>query len=276
MIVLLLALSGAWAGAWTKDLGSHYAKVGVDGYDALRVVLPGEAEARKGGYLGVQSTVYAEAGVSKGHPLQLGITVPLVAGFFRSDVETTAGTVGVRTTTVRPGDLRVSVQTAFKKGTPFSVALEVKIPMYANGNVGQDTPSLAELYPKPGDGQVDLTGWLYGGAAPRKGMFLEGGAGWRHRTEAFVGWEDGPKIGDGAVFLGKIGQQVGPVMGILGVDGCIPVGKDEVTRGWFAVAANALIDVAEGVAIEPRFSAELWAQNASQGIGAGLGLSVRR
>ena len=52
--------------------------------------------------------------------------------------------------------------------------------------------------------------------------------------------------------------------------------EDPYTRQFATLSVNALIDVARGVAIEPRLAADLWARNAPKGLGAGLGVSLRR
>jgi hypothetical protein len=147
--------------------------------------------------------------------------------------------------------------------------------------VGAAYPSLEALFPLPGDGQIDVTLWVYGGATPWKNTFVEAGTGYRHRTELFVGWDPSANVEyvDGIPWVAKIGRTFGSVLLLAGTDGIVTVGdpsRDSFTREYVGLFASALIDIAEGVALEPRLSGEVWADNTSQGIGGGLGVSVRR
>lgn len=282
MTALLLGLAGvAHAGAWTRDLGSAYAKVEGSVYAASRVRVPGATADSAGAYTGVQGSLHGELGLLKAHPVQLSASAPLVAGSHRTDIYDVFGPVPVRATTVRAGDLRVAAQTALTRAMPLAVAVEAKVPLYANGTVGQSLPSYAALFPKPGDGQVDLTGWAYAGGAIGEG-FVEGGLGYLHRTEAFVGWDTDLQVTDGGRALGKVGWKWGPVWGLASLDAqwawstTIDGDEDLFTRQFVAASLAAMIELGDHLAIEPRASAELWTRNASQGVGGGLGLSWRR
>lgn len=277
-LLAIAAIQPAHAGAWTKEVGELYAKAGADVYSAFSFVAPGESqlEAEPGGYLGQQYSLYAEAGVLPGYKGQISVALPLVVGTHSTEVSDPLGTIPLRATTARTGDLRVAAQVALHPKLPISAAISVKIPTYANGKVGADYPTYAELFPKPGDGQVDLAGWVYGGFAPFKKGFAELGAGYVHRTESFVGWDTAIGFVDGVGFTGKIGRSFGRVLPILGVDAQLNVAKSQWSRQYVSVGASALIDVVHGVAVEPRLAVEPWAKNASQGIGGGLGVSVRR
>lgn len=284
MIAVLWSITVAHGGAWTREVGSLYVKGGADLYRAQRFRAPGETEESEGGYLGQQYSLYAEAGVLPLYPVQLSVAAPLTVGTHRADIFDAFGALPVRATTVRGGDLRASLQTALLRKIPLAAALEVKIPLYANGAVGDGVPNYKELFPKPGDGQVDLTLWVHGGAAPIDGLFVEGGVGYLHRTEAFVGWETDITFADGLRAGGKVGYQLfDPLLAIVGVDSQLafsnttPEGEEDLyTRQFLVLAASALIDLAPGLALEPRIAQELFARNASQGIGVGLGLSFRR
>ncbi len=281
MIALMIALAGqAHAGAWTKELGEVYAKAGADVYGAFKYVSPGTAN-QGGSYLGEQISAYAEVGVLPVHKGQLVASAPFVIGTHSSTVSDPTGAVEVRATTARMGDLRVGAQVALHPRSPFSAAVEVKIPMYANDSVGAAYPTLQQLFPLPGDGQIDVTGWLFGGAAPWTDTFVEAGVGYRHRTETFLGWDPpaGLSYADGIAWTAKGGYTLGAVLLIAGTDGIVSVGDpsaDDTTREYVALFATALIDVAKGVAIEPRISGEVWADHTSQGLGGGLGVSIRR
>jgi len=279
ILVAALAAQVASAGGWTKELGSAYAKVGGDVYAAARFVAPGNSEPVTGGsYFGQQYSVYAEAGVLRSYPVQVSISAPFIVGIQSSQVFDAMGQVQLRAMTSRLGDLRPAVQLALSKKVPLAFALEAKIPLYSNDTVGAATPEFTALYPKPGDGNLDFTGWVYGGAAPWDDTFFEAGIGYQVRTEVFVGWDTNLTFADSVRFVGKGGHVFGPVIPIVSVEGTLAGGgpEAEFTRQSVAVGLNALIDTGRGFAIEPRFSAEVWARSASQGLGGGVGLSFRR
>jgi len=278
VVVVLAAPSRA--GAWTKELGDFYAKAGADVYGAFRYVSPGTAN-QGGSYIGEQFSGYAEVGVLPVHKGQLVVSAPFVVGTHSGTVSDPTGPADVRATTARFGDLRIGAQVALHPTSPVAAAIEVKVPMYANDSVGAAYPTLQQLFPLPGDGQIDVTGWLFGGVTPWTHTFVEAGVGYRHRTETFLGWDppEGISYTDGIAWTGKGGYTLGSVLLIAGTDGIVSVGdpsEDDTTREYVSLFATALIDVAEGLAIEPRVSGEVWADHTSQGIGGGLGISYRR
>lgn len=271
--------AAAWAGAWTRDVGQVYAKAGADLYDAFTFVAPGETEDASGGsYLGQQYGVYAETGVIPDHwKAQVSVGLPMVIGSHTTSVHDVLGDTRVRATTARTGDLRVAGQVALHPTAPVALSVEVKIPTYRNGTVGGQYGDFAEIFPKPGDGQVDVTPVLFAGAAPWNGTFGEAGLGWRFRTEAFVGWNPDLELSDGLVFTAKGGHDFGRVIGVVGVDGTVSPAPTDVTRQYVAVGASALVDlVPDHLALEPRAGTEVWALAASRGLSLGLGLSWRQ
>jgi hypothetical protein len=278
VILLALLLPDAFAGAWTKALGEHYAKAGVELYGTTRFVRPGTAGSG-GSYFGEQVTAYGEVGVLKAWPVQVNLSAPFVVGTHSTQVRDPLGEVDVRASTARLGDLRVAAQVALHRHAPISAAVELKVPLYANDSVGENQPVLAPLFPLPGDGQIDLTFWL---GAGRSGgpTFGEAALGYRHRTEAFVGWDPPAEIAfvDGIPFVLKGGHRFGKATLLLGgVDGLFNVAPDDadVTRQYVSLSVSAMVDLGKGVAIEPRAWGEVWAKNTSQGVGGGLALSVR-
>ena len=284
MLLALLGPTDAEAGGCTRDLGSAYLKASADAYQALTFQAPGESERSDGNYVGQQYGIYAEAGLSSKHPIQIAVAAPLVTvGTHSTEIFDAFGELPVRATTVRAGDLRVWAQTALSNRAPIAAGLEVKVPLYANGGVGESLRNFDELFPKPGDGQVDVTAWLYAGHAISAKTFAEVGAGYLWRTDAFVGWETAIRFNDGFRLLGKVGTTVGPVLLVGGLDGQFVFSGmadgevDLYTRRFLAAFGSALIDVGDsGFAIEPRIAYEVWAVNASQGWGGGLGVSWRR
>ena len=280
MIVLMSSV--AFGGAWTRDLGSAYVKASADIYQAISFQAPGESQRSDGNYFGQQYSVYAETGLSPGHPIQLSIAAPLTVGSHRTEVFDPFGSLPVRATTIRMGDFRAWLQTALSRKLPLAAGVELKIPMYANGGVGTSIRNFRDLFPKPGDGQVDVTAWLHGGHAIGN-TFVEGGLGYIFRTEAFVGWDTAITFNDGWRVLAKVGHTFDKVLVVGGLDGQFvfsgraPDGDvDLFTRRFLVAFASGLFDIGDtGLAIEPRLAYELYAQNASQGWGGGIGISWR-
>jgi hypothetical protein len=278
VILAALLVPDASAGAWTKSLGEHYAKAGVELYGTTRFVRAGTAGSG-GSYVGEQVTAYGELGVLRAWPVQINLSAPFVVGTHATQVSDPLGELDVRASTARLGDLRVAAQVALHRSAPISAAVEAKVPLYANDSVGENQPVLAPLFPLPGDGQVDLTAWL--GAGRSWGpTFVEGALGYRHRTEAFVGWHPPETIAfvDGIPFVLKGGHRFGKAMLLLaGTEGIVNVAPDDadVTRQYASLFVSAMVDLGRGVAIEPRTWGEVWAKNTSQGVGGGLAVSVR-
>ncbi len=281
-VVLLVALgapASASAGAWTKSLGEYYTKVGADYYVAARYVDPTTGEELEGlGFFGQQYSLYAEVGLLPMWPLQVSAQLPLTIGTtsFEDETNFEEGERG-RATGTRLGDLRVSVQTSIlREGFQLAPAFELKLPLYANGRVGREFGIWKEAFPLPGDGQVDLTGWLLlGGALPGTPIFMQGGAGYRHRTEAFIGWDTDLAFVDGLPFTFTMGVGGGPFLGMLQVDGIKNFVEDDVTRQYLTVGGAVFITVFKGLAIEARVAGDVWADNAAQGISFGAGISWR-
>jgi hypothetical protein len=275
----LAAPSQAQAGAWSKNFGELYTKVGADFYKAARYVDPNTGLEVEGlDFFGQQYSLYAEVGVLPWWPLQVSLLLPLSVGTSRFPDETVfaEGDTG-RATSVRLGDMRVQLQTSIlRKGFQLSPAFELKIPLYGNGKVGSHFGTWSEAFPLPGDGQLDVTGWLFfGGALPKTPMFLQGGAGYRHRSSTFIGWDTDLDFVDGIPFTATLGVNIGPVLAMLQVDGIKNVREDEITRENLSVGVGIFASVWRGLAIEGRFAGEVWANNAAQGISFGVGLSWR-
>jgi hypothetical protein len=275
-VIALLAV--AHAGAWTKERGQAYVKLGADVYDAVTFQPPGATEPMPGAYIGQQGGFYGEAGLLEdGWRAQAAVSWGVVSGHHRAEVSDVVGDSVVRASTTRPGDLRLTGQVALHRTAPLALSVEVKIPTYANEGVGAYLQSLAFLFPKPGDGQIDVTPQVHAGVVPFEKGFAEVSAGYRFRTEAFVGWDTTIRFADGVLGAGKLGVDLGRVLPIVGAEALVAVRDDLYTRQYAVVYGTALVDlVPDHLALEPRASAELWAKNASRGYGVGLGLSYRR
>lgn len=278
VLAALLVSPAAHAGAWTRDLGSFYAKVGLDLYGARNFTLGGRVAGEGQSYFGRQLNLYGEAGLMPWWRVQLVASLPVVSSgtLFESKVKIPAS--GPRATTVRVGDLRVGLQAAVHPDLPLAVQVEAKIPMYSNRRVGLDYGrSYQELFPLPGDGQVDLTFWFLGGFAVKDTpLWNDAGVGYRYRSEWFVDWSPDLEFVDGIAFYDTFGATLGRWVPMLRVDGIVNLRSDEVTRQYVALGPVLLVDLVEGLAVEARFSADLWSRNAAQGFGGGIGISIRR
>jgi hypothetical protein len=297
LALLVLLPSSAQAGAWTRDAGSYYTKAGADGYWALRFDQLGTAAKKSDSYLGEQYSLYGEAGLSKGHPFQVAAGIPLSVGtlWFRRSNPSEVATG--RATVHRMGDLRVIPQVALHPDKPIALALETKIPAYQVDSICEDNPQFQELCPRPGDGQIDLTGWVLAGAGFDRG-FIEGGIGYLHRTELYMGWDTNLTWGDSVAFTGGGGMWFGPALAMLKLDGNVAPAKDPVADTEAATATpgaaggsvaplqatpqsvrlgpGLLVDISEGIAFEARAQVDVWALNTANGLGFGLGLSARK
>jgi hypothetical protein len=276
--VLLLALGVstlAEAGPWTREKGSYYTKTGADGYWALDWDQAGSAVMDSDRYLGQQYSVYGELGLPTGHPVQLAISAPLTVGTVwftrKADGQTAEG----RATVMRAGDLRLRPQVAIHPTKPIAAALEIKLPMYGVDGVCDDNPQFRDLCPRPGDGQIDLTGWALVGGGFNWG-FAEVGLGYQHRTEWYLGWDTPLAFGDSVVFTAGGGASAGPVLIMARVDGNWWPDDDGVTSQQTRVGPSVLVDVAEGIAIEARSQLDVVARHAGRGLGFGVGISARK
>lgn len=274
-----LAPSVAEAGAWTRSLGSYYAKAGVDVYAASRFQAADFVTEEGQTFLGWQVGVYGEVGLLKAHPLMVAVSAPYVTSTVYLEEK---GEVAIRprATTRRLGDLRLTLQTSvLPDGGPLSVGIEAKIPMYANNSVGETYPGFEELFPLAGEGQLDFTGWVLGGASFGGPLWGELAVGYQHRTEIFVGWFGTGELAfaDRLRWAGNLGLTEGRLIAILRCEGQKSLAADDgVTAENVSAGPVVLVDVAEGIAIEGRVAVDLWARNATQGIGFGTGVSIRR
>lgn len=272
----LLLPSAASAGAWTRDAGHYYTKAGADGFWALSWQQSGVNARDEDRFLGQLYSAYAEVGLSEGHPVQVGATLPVSVGTLwfvrREDGNRAVG----RATVHRFGDLRLRPQVALHPDKPIAFALEAKIPLYAVDSVCDQDPTFKELCPRPGDGQIDLTPMLLFGAGFGSKGFAEFGVGYLHRTEWYLGWDSPFAFQDSVVLNAGGGVWTGPLLSMLKVDGNFAPKNDQTSQQALRTGPAFLLDVADGVAIEARAQADLWAVNAPRGLGFGVGLSARK
>ena len=275
---VLLVAPAAWAGAWTRDAGSYYFKVGFDVYGAGNFAAAGRIAAVGQSYFARQLNLYGEVGVLPQWPVQVSVSLPAMTSgtLYQGKIHIPAS--GPRATVVRPGDLQVQVQAALSKKAPIALAVQAKVPLYQNGKIGLDYgTSYKDLFPLPGDGQVDLTGWFLAGASLKGApLWNDFGVGYRHRTEWFIGWDTNATVVDGIPFYDTFGASLGKWTPMLRVDGIVNLKKDVYTRENVALGPAVMFDVHDGVALEARLSGDLWAHDASRGLGGEIGISVRR
>lgn len=282
VVIALLLPATAQAGAWTKGFGEVYAKVDAGAYVALRYVDPRTGESIDASYVGQRYGLYAEAGLLPWHPLQLSLSVPFATiGTTTFGDERLFGPEGKATATSGwPGDLQIGLQTALvPSGSPLQLAaaFDLKVPMYGNDAVGSSYGPWKDVFPLPGDGQVDVGGRLIaGGSLPVPGPvtpWLEGGIGYLHRSEAYVGYTTDRVLVDGMPAFFAFGLGSGRGFVLVRLDAHINVERDDDTREGLVAALQGGVSLGKGFSVEGRIAGEPWVRGASQGLSFGLGLS---
>jgi hypothetical protein len=277
-LVLLSAPSAAEAGAWTKSFGSYYAKVGADFYKPGAYVDTETGEETSDSYFGQSYGVYIEVGLFPLWPLQVSVHLPVSVGTVTFTDPKSFGEEAAKATTTRLGDLRIGFQGAIlKKTVQLSLGIQVKIPLYSNDRVGDGFSTYKEVFPLPGDGQIDINPQVHiGGGIPGTPLWMTGGVGYLHRTSTFIGWDTDLDFVDSLTFTYTFGANAGPVLIMFQLDGNKNFLDDSVTRQALSLGPALAVNVWRGLSISARFQGEVWAQNAPRGISFGLGLSYER
>lgn len=271
----LLTSTSAHAGAWTRDLGQHFTRGGMDAYVSHRFENALQDVDEVVRFTSYSASVYSEVGISPAWPLQLTVQVPLTFSALDFKViDAVDPSEQGRATTSRLGDANLSIQTALLRNKPIELAgaLTVKIPLYRLDGIGRDQGAWTDVFPRPGDGQIDVTPWVWLGGGFPSG-FYEVGVGYRFRTEAFIGEAPEASVGDGIPFHAKLGLHGGRVWGIAEVLGIKNFRDDLFTREHVAVGATVMVQVWKGLAVDARVAPEIWTRKASQGVSWSLGLS---
>ena len=267
MIALWIA-GAAHAGAWTRDAGSVYAKASVELYGSNEYVDP-RGIAVDASFHGEQIATYVEVGVVD--DLQVTAQVPLASGTSTFPVGNEEG----HATSVRLGDLWIGLQTGVLEA-PFrlAVAVDGKLPLYSNDSIGAGGGVYRAYFPLPGDGQIDLGAWLWGGGSvPRTRIWGHVGAGYRYRSSWYVGWITDTDFSDGVPMRGQLGLGANGTWVSLNADAFLAFADDDVTREWVTAGPSGSYALGRGFAIEGRVSVDLYTRHSSQGIGGGLGVS---
>ena len=276
LAVLLPSL--AQAGPWTRSSDSHYAKLGGDWYAprSFEQVGRGGGLASEDTYFGHQYSLYGEVGLPTAIPTQVSLKLPMSighVGFTRKDNgQTASGTA----TTLRMGDMVLRSQVGLAGDKPVAFALDTKIPLYRNDSICGEYPQFIDVCARPGDNQLDFTGWLLGGASVGKKGWVEASAGYMHRTEVYLGWDTQAVWGDSVVVDGVLGGTYGPVLAMVKVNGNFVVSEPGQTPQAFRAGPTVLVDIAPGLALEARAETEVWATYTSKGLGFGFGISHRQ
>ena len=267
LVCLLATASAAQAGPWTKGGGEFYVK-GGESFFAADTFVDSTGTVREGvEYFGASTFAYFEVGLFKGFQVQgyLPFTVarntfPDGAGYMHSG----------------GGDALIGVQWSPPiPGLTSAIRLEFKVPMY---DVGAIKGRYATRFPAFGDGQLDITPWLsIGGGIPKTPLYAWAEAGYRFRTEGYVGEGDTREFLDSLVFAGQLGVGLGSHGWVgLTVSGVTPFELDEVTKAYLVLGPSIGIYVYKNFALEASFDPIVWARNSSQGMGFSVGASIKR
>lgn len=279
LVAALLGVTTAQAGAWTREAGGAYTKLAIDAYQGADYQDPLTGLDTDLRYRGVQTSMYGEFGLVKAWPVQLMLQVPVVGGTLFFEDARLAGGGQARASSLRVGDGRAGAQVALTRtGLRLALSSQVKVPLYDPDTIGADYPGYEGWFPRPGDGQVDVDGLMVvGSAIPGTRAWLEGAAGWRHRTEAWVGWDPGPvSLVDGVLFRASGGVGIGRFGAQLGLDGLVNPRTDAWTRQGISAGLSGWAQLGKGLSLEARLAVDVWADAAPRGGGGGLALSWTR
>lgn len=288
MLVALWTQSAA-AGPWTREPGHWYFKLGqglfvADGFRDAQ----GEFNTESA-YTGLSSFVYGEVGLLD--RLQTQFYVPYTVGINDFDADSprrlsTSCENGmlVQTTQRRSaGDAIAGLQwTSPWLALPHAVRANAKLPLYDLADPGG---RCGDLFPQPGDGQLDASLWLSAGdslqGAP---LFVFGEVGHRFRTEVFFGEDSGQRVADTFLLFGQLGYRfMEDSFLMLNLNVSVPYTNDLTTRGALSIGPNLFLGLGEGFALETGVDFTPWARNSAQGqasslfwTGASVGVSHTR
>lgn len=262
--------STAQAGPWVRDPGHAYLKLGAARFTADEGFNQGLSTGLA--YVGDSFNLYAEVGLPG--RLQLVGDLPFVAGV-------NASPEGVNYHNRSFGDARLQLDWGALEGTPLTLSLEAKLPLYTPlgqqgpGDPVAGFPRSATRFPDPGDGNVDLTpkvqlGWSFHPIP----AWATAELGYRARLDGFS---------DGLWAAASAGWFVWPDHIALGLYGNAVVNFTEdanpalrATREFVYVQGYALVTAAP---LDPNLALTLsagvlpWARSSAAGRDVGLGIS---
>lgn len=269
--MVVLSISSALAGAWVRDAGGAYVKLGTgtfSGAERAGAVNEGVQSAPLA-YRDLSASLYAEVGLPAG--FQASGYVPYVLA---ANDDGTA-----RFQSFSGGDAEISVARRVLDA-PVAAALTAlaKVPLYGDrdGLRVERYGAYGARFPTPGDGQVDLDARLELGAslpAGRAGIWVQGWAGYRHRFGDYVdGVQWSVQLGSAPVVNG------GRRLGWLGLEasGIVNPVDDPTTKSWTRFGAFAAVDLSRGLAFEAWGGVIPIARAARAGAGGGVAVSWTR
>lgn len=262
---MLLLISSALAGPWVKSPGEIYAKASANVFKATEYVAPG-VETSSLEYLGVSSSIYAEAGVASG--VQMLVSLPWVSG---RNLDRDSGWL-YRTSGL--GDARVGVGLDVPKlDLPASVSLVARVPLY-------DQSGLDALQPQLGDENVDLDALAsIGGSVPvgEHALWLAGETGFRWRSGWAPSGASTLELDNGIPYLAQVG--LAPRWGgwlSAQASGLVNLGQSPDSKSHHGVGLGLAVPVANGLHVELGGARTYAANVSSLGWSADAGLSFKR
>lgn len=276
MALVLLVPASARAGPWSKDPGHWYFKLGQSLFtaDGFR-----DAEGRfntESSYLGLNTFAYGEVGLVEG--LQTQFYLPFTIGINSFDEDSTLrlstrcenGLLVNDTSRRSFGDASAGLQYSPKLMTmPHALRADVKLPLY---DLADPRGACRDLFPQPGDGQLDITLWLsLGDSFHPRPFYLYGELGHRFRTEVFIGEATPQQYGDTFVFFGQAGWEFtrGAFLQ-LNLQLSLPYVDDSTTKGSVVLGPALFVPLEAGFAVETEVQFTPWASNSAEGVAEAL------
>lgn len=268
LAAILFPARPADAGPWPKGLGQFYVKLDQSAFVSNSFINSRGMVQSGANYLGLTTSLYYEVGLYRG--LQIQGLVPYT-------VATNDYADGTSARRAGPADMRLGLQYALPLHLPLRLAtrFELKIPLYDVRAHG----SLASLFPALGRGQLDLTGYAIAGASLPWRLYAWAEAGYRFRTEAFVGKGplDDRSFLDSFVWLAELGWTFYRRM-VVAIDfiGVVALGDDQWTKTYITLGPKLYVPVWRRLALEATFSPILLAKNSAPGFSFAFGVSYAR
>ena len=270
LCLMAWAPGAAHAGPWTRSPGSGYQKLSQGVYVAEGFRDASGRFVDDSTYVGHSTALYAELGLVKYIHAQLYLPFIVATNAFDRDSSTRLALPceqGFVTDTMRRGfgDAQLGIQ--FDPNLlplPHAIRLEGKFPLY---DVTEPDGRCGDLFPQPGDGQVDATLWASIGRSFLKGdvfAFLE--LGHRERTDLYLFGDGGLSYARTFVAAVQGGYQLRRdtfAMFSLRVE--LPYRDDERSRAGVTMGPQLIVPIVAGLAFELDVGFTPWSRNGSQG-----------
>ena len=183
-LLVLLTCSTASAGAWVRDLGSVYVKVGATFFSAEQSFARGVATDLA--YESQSYRIYAEIGLPLGLQFVFDVPYVIATNLSGNEVEYHNNTFG---------DARFGFDLELYERVPVSVGVDIKVPLYesvseqGDGGLvdieGQLYP--VEVFPAVGDDNIDITPKVSVGYGLQSWpAWVSAELGYRHRLGGFA------------------------------------------------------------------------------------------